>query len=112
MCLRPLQNPKLDCWCRLRICFEAAQGIQYLHTAFIKSVIHGDIKTENILLDANYQAKIGQFGQSRLAEIPYQDTSDDSEVLLSSLGFSRTPPEVIHGKISPRIDVYSFGSVS
>lgn len=75
-------------------------------------MIHGNIKTENILLDANYQAKISQFGQSRLADIPSDQNQDDSEIFLIKLGFSRTPPEAIHEQASPRMDVYSFGSVS
>lgn len=47
---------------RLNIAIGTARGIQFLHTFAKKSTVHGDIKSANILLDSNFQPKIGDFG--------------------------------------------------
>ncbi|RDD38102.1 Chitin elicitor receptor kinase 1 [Trichoplax sp. H2] len=107
------QNPQLNCWYRLQICLGTAQGIQYLHSAFLKSLIHGDIRTENILLDSHYVAKIGKFDQSKLtkARIPRNQFDDEIAILQGSLGYTRIPPEAFRGEITLGYDVYGFGSV-
>uniref|UniRef100_S4RSZ3 Protein kinase domain-containing protein n=1 Tax=Petromyzon marinus TaxID=7757 RepID=S4RSZ3_PETMA len=51
---------------RLEIAEGAARGLQYLHTAQKDPVIHGDIKSANILLDSHCQAKLGDFGIARM----------------------------------------------
>lgn len=42
-----------------------ARGLQYLHTIHKNPLIHGDIKSANILLDQNFEPKIGDFGLAR-----------------------------------------------
>lgn len=49
-----------------------ARGLQYLHTIGEKPLIHGDIKSANILLDKNFEPKIGDFGLAR--EGPEKDS--------------------------------------
>ncbi|KAJ1689498.1 hypothetical protein LUZ63_013653 [Rhynchospora breviuscula] len=50
---------------RLQIVYESAQGLEYLHKACSPPLIHRDVKTNNILLSANLEAKIDDFGLSR-----------------------------------------------
>ncbi|KAF5466928.1 hypothetical protein F2P56_016809 [Juglans regia] len=71
---RSLQDALLDKKCaelmewkkRFDIVSDIAKGLAYLHHSCEPPVIHGDIKPSNILLDADFNAKIGDFGLARL----------------------------------------------
>ncbi|XP_021904404.1 receptor-like serine/threonine-protein kinase At2g45590 isoform X3 [Carica papaya] len=71
---RSLQDALLDRKCeelmdwnkRFTIAADVARGIEFLHHCCDPPVIHSDIKPSNILLDANFKAKIGDFGLARV----------------------------------------------
>jgi serine/threonine protein kinase len=71
---RSLQDALLDKKCielmewrkRFDIVVDVAKGLAYLHHLCAPPVVHGDIKPSNILLDADFKAKIGDFGLARL----------------------------------------------
>lgn len=41
-------------------------GLDYLHNACVPPIIHGNLKPTNILLNENYQAKLVDFGLSKI----------------------------------------------
>ena len=59
---------KLDWRTRQKICLGIAKGLAYLHEESVVKVVHRDIKTTNVLLDHNLNAKISDFGLAKLDE--------------------------------------------
>nr|GEW87542.1 serine-threonine/tyrosine-protein kinase catalytic domain-containing protein [Tanacetum cinerariifolium] len=102
---------KLSWLQRLRICIEAARGLDYLHTGTGTryGVIHRDVKTSNILLDENLTAKISDFGLAKISPIN-QAHSYVSTRIKGTFGYM-DPSYVNTGKLTRKSDVYAFGVV-
>lgn len=57
---------KLDWETRFNICLGIAQGLKYLHDLDRVKIVHTNIKSTNILLNKNFEAKISDFGFAKL----------------------------------------------
>ncbi|XP_056176393.1 putative leucine-rich repeat receptor-like serine/threonine-protein kinase At2g19230 isoform X2 [Syzygium oleosum] len=102
-------HPKVLTWSnRLQIAVDAAQGLDYLHNGCKPSIIHRDMKTTNILLNEELQAKVADFGLSRAFA-----TEKDSHVSTFPAGTPGYVDPEIHssGNFNKKSDVYSFGIV-
>lgn len=64
----PTCRLKLDWPTRKNICLGIARGLAYLHEESRIRIVHRDIKTSNVLLDKNFNAKISDFGLAKLNE--------------------------------------------
>ncbi|KAG5581974.1 hypothetical protein H5410_052601 [Solanum commersonii] len=92
--------------------FKIAQGLAsvlfYLHEEWEQCVVHRDIKPSNIMLDSNFNAKLGDFGLARLVD---HDKGSQTTVLAGTMGYM-APECLTTGKASKETDVYSFGVVA
>ncbi|CAL9234745.1 unnamed protein product [Arabidopsis halleri] len=102
------QGVALNWASRLRIAMETAQGLEYLHIGCEPPMIHRDVKTTNILLDENYQAKLADFGLSR--SFPIGVERHMSTNVAGTPGY--LDPEYFQTNwLTEKSDVYSFGIV-
>ncbi|KAL5200007.1 hypothetical protein ABZP36_021210 [Zizania latifolia] len=92
---------------RMKIALGAARGLEYLHGAE-RSIIYRDFKTSNILLDADYNAKLSDFGLARTG--PSGDQTHVSTRVMGTFGYA-APEYVMTGHLTARSDVYGFGVV-
>ncbi|WOL02244.1 hypothetical protein Cni_G10963 [Canna indica] len=100
------QKP-LDWATRCRIAVGAARGISYLHHDCIPHIIHRDIKSSNILLDQNMEARVSDFGLATLMD-PHQ--THVSTIVAGTFGYL-APEYFDTGRATTKGDVYSFGVV-
>ncbi|XP_008789617.2 probable serine/threonine-protein kinase PBL17 [Phoenix dactylifera] len=92
---------------RMKIALGAAKGLAFLH-GLERPVIYRDFKTSNILLDADYNAKLSDFGLAK--EGPLGDQTHVSTRVMGTYGYA-APEYVMTGHLTARSDVYGFGVV-
>ncbi|XP_047329108.1 G-type lectin S-receptor-like serine/threonine-protein kinase CES101 [Impatiens glandulifera] len=94
---------------RLHIIEGIAQGLLYLHKYSRLRIIHRDLKVSNILLDANMNPKISDFGMARIMELT-DDIATNTKRVVGTYGYM-SPEYAMEGKFSIKSDVFSFGVV-
>lgn len=93
---------------RYKIVQGLASGLLYLHEEWEQCVVHRDIKSSNIMLDSEFNAKLGDFGLARLVD---HGKGSQTTVLAGTMGYM-APECAMTGKASRESDVYSFGIVA
>ncbi|KAK3432937.1 hypothetical protein EUGRSUZ_D00453 [Eucalyptus grandis] len=84
-----------------------ASALLYLHEEWEQCVIHRDIKSSNLMLDYDFNAKIGDFGLARLVD---HTKRLQTTVLAGTMGYM-AHEYIYTSKASKESDVYSFGVV-
>ncbi|KAH1110072.1 hypothetical protein GYH30_009120 [Glycine max] len=102
----PSHGSALTWHMRMKIALDTARGLEYLHEHCHPAVIHRDMKSSNILLDANFNAKLSDFGLA----LTDGSQSKKNIKLSGTLGYV-APEYLLDGKLSDKSDVYAFGVV-
>ncbi|CAN6442436.1 unnamed protein product [Victoria cruziana] len=93
---------------RLQMALSVATGLDYLHSGCYPPIIHRDVKTTNILLNAKMEAKVADFGLSKVGQ--NEDLTQLSTVVAGTPGY--IDPEYYNSNlVTKKSDVYSFGVV-
>lgn len=99
----------LDWPTRYRIALDAAEGLSYLHHDCVPPIVHRDIKSNNILLDSEFGAKVADFGVAKVVDAAGKGAKSMS-VIAGSCGY--IAPEYAYTlRVNEKSDIYSFGVV-
>ncbi|RWR76702.1 L-type lectin-domain-containing protein [Cinnamomum micranthum f. kanehirae] len=92
---------------RFQIIKGVASGLLYLHEEWEQVVLHRDIKASNVLLDGEFNGRLGDFGLARLYD---HGTDPQTTHVVGTLGY--IAPEMTRtGKATTSTDVFAFGAL-
>ncbi|KAI3456223.1 hypothetical protein Pfo_012886 [Paulownia fortunei] len=107
--LHSTKSGLLDWPIRFKVAMDAAEGLSYLHHDCAPPIVHRDVKSNNILLDADYGARVADFGVAKVVDANAKGTKSMS-VIAGSCGY--IAPEYAYTlRVNERSDIYSFGVV-
>ncbi|KAH7365547.1 hypothetical protein KP509_18G034100 [Ceratopteris richardii] len=100
-------SSSLDSRQRYSIVCGLGSGLKYLHEDCEQVIVHRDIKASNVMLDENFNAKLGDFGLARQVK---EGSEGHTTVFAGTLGYM-APEAFVTGRATTKSDVYSFGIV-
>ncbi|XP_037493339.1 probable L-type lectin-domain containing receptor kinase S.5 [Jatropha curcas] len=105
----PEEKTTLEWRIRYNIIAGLASALHYLHNEYDQKVVHRDLNASNIMLDSNFNARLGDFGLARVLETK-KTSYAELEGVTGTMGY--IAPECFHtGEATRESDVYGFGAV-
>ncbi|KAI0494508.1 hypothetical protein KFK09_024646 [Dendrobium nobile] len=101
-------GPVLSWSQRVKIAYGAARGLEYLHEKVQPSIVHRDVRSSNVLLFGDYEAKIADFNLTN--QSPDTAARLHSTRVLGTFGY-HAPEYAMTGTLNQKSDVYSFGVI-
>ncbi|XVF66770.1 hypothetical protein PTKIN_Ptkin10aG0064900 [Pterospermum kingtungense] len=99
----------LDWPTRYKIAIDAAEGLSYLHHDCVPPIVHRDVKSNNILLDGEFGARVADFGVAKIVK-RVDKGAESMSVIAGSYGY--IAPEYAYTlRVNEKSDIYSFGVV-
>ncbi|KAM4103945.1 hypothetical protein ACJW30_06G117300 [Castanea mollissima] len=99
----------LDWPTRYQIALDAAEGLSYLHHDCVPSIVHRDVKSNNILIDGEFRARVADFGVAKVVAAVSKG-GEPMSVIAGSCGY--IAPEYAYTlRVNEKSDIYSFGVV-
>ncbi|XVE92729.1 hypothetical protein REPUB_Repub01dG0124600 [Reevesia pubescens] len=99
----------LDWPTRYKIALDAAEGLSYLHHDCVPPIVHRDVKSNNILLDGEFGARVADFGVAKIVKRVGKG-AEPMSVIAGSYGY--IAPEYAYTlRVNEKSDIYSFGVV-
>ncbi|KAI3989365.1 hypothetical protein MKX01_026948 [Papaver californicum] len=99
----------LDWLTRYKIAVDAAEGLSYLHHDCVPPIVHRDVKSNNILLDGEFRARVSDFGVAKTVDAIGKG-NEPMSVIAGSYGY--IAPEYAYTlRVNEKSDIYSFGVV-
>ncbi|XP_010546152.1 PREDICTED: probable LRR receptor-like serine/threonine-protein kinase At1g12460 [Tarenaya hassleriana] len=101
-------NTDLNWYRRFQIALGTAKALSYLHNDCKPAILHLNLKSTNILLDENYEAKLSDYGLGKF--LPVLDSYGMNKQFHSAVGY--IAPELAQSlRVSEKCDVYSYGVI-
>ncbi|OAY70893.1 L-type lectin-domain containing receptor kinase IV.1 [Ananas comosus] len=104
------EKPLLNWARRYNVLSGVASALHYLHNEYDQRVVHRDLKASNVMLDRDFNARLGDFGLARALDVDRTSYADlELDGVPGTLGY--IAPECFHTGKAPGVDVYGFGAV-
>ncbi|XP_057501481.1 LRR receptor kinase SERK2-like [Actinidia eriantha] len=98
-------EPALDWPTRKRVALSTARGLEYLHEHCNPKIIHRDVKADNVLLDEDFEAVVGDFGLAKLVDVRKINVTTQVRGTMGHIA----PEYLSTGKSSEKTDVFGYG---
>jgi Leucine-rich repeat (LRR) protein len=107
--LRSTKAGVLDWPTRHKIALDAAEGLSYLHHDCVPAIVHRDVKSNNILIDGEFNARVADFGVAKVVK-DVGKGAESMSVIAGSYGY--IAPEYAYTlRVNEKSDIFSFGVV-